>query len=106
MVDDAGLRGMVALMKMRESRLRWCVVTSVLVGDFSNAHEYGDGVWESCEEKDVWSGDSICIWRIARGELGRPQGDRGGGREDIVLVGSGSGSLQPVPRRRAVFVRY
>jgi hypothetical protein len=68
-VDDDGLRGIVALAKM-STTFGWC---------FSKVLEYGDGV-HVCgvvELKDVSSGESICIWRFARGELGRPLGDSG-----------------------------
>tara|TARA_R110002003_G_scaffold296_3_gene18621 strand:- start:5937 stop:6206 length:270 start_codon:yes stop_codon:yes gene_type:complete len=80
---DEGLRGMVALMKMRESRLR-CRVSREDCGDALS--EYGDavvGVRDCCDEKDVSRGDSI--WRFARGEVGRPYGERGV-EPDIVLM--------------------
>ena len=67
-VED-GLRGMVALMKMRESRLRWRV-SRADCGD--TLSEYGDAiaVCDCCEGKEVSRGDSIC--RLARGEVGMP----------------------------------
>jgi hypothetical protein len=45
---------------------------------FSDVLEYGDVVCDELAEKDVSSGESICIWRFARGELGRPLGESGG----------------------------
>jgi len=73
LVED-GLKGMVALMKMRESRLR-CRVSTRDCGDALS--EYGEGfvdavvgVWEDLVWKVVSSGESI--WRWARGEVGRP----------------------------------
>ena len=68
-VDD-GLRGTVALAKMSMT-FGWY---------FSDVLEYGDvvHVCGGLEVKDVSSGESICIWRFAHGELGRPLGDSGG----------------------------
>ena len=71
-VDD-GLSGMVAFMKMSESRFRCRVVSMRVVSD---AAECDDGVCDRCGDRsDVSSGESIC--RFARGELGRPYGDIG-----------------------------
>lgn len=67
-VDDAGLRGMVASANM----------STGFDGCFSDPLEYGDDVCGAVEGKDVSSGESICIWRLARGELGRPFGESGG----------------------------
>lgn len=67
-VEDAGLSGMVALMKMSESALRCRVLGVVWLASVS---EDDDGV-ESSPEKDVSRGESIC--RFARGERGRPTG--------------------------------
>ena len=84
-VDDDGLSGMVALMKIRESRLRSC---RVLCGVAASEYGGGGSVWErdcSDSEKVVSIGERT--WRFARGEVGRPQGDRG---DDIVkLYGGG-----------------
>jgi hypothetical protein len=71
-VEDAGLSGIVALMKMRESALR-CRVFGVDCCDWlANVSEDEDGVNGSCVENDVRSGSSI--WRFARGDCGRPMG--------------------------------
>lgn len=71
-VDDAGLRGMVALMKMSESWLR-CRVLGVGCSDWlARVSDDDDGV-ESCVENDMSSGSSI--WRFARGDCGKPTGD-------------------------------
>lgn len=83
-VDDVGLMGMVALMKMRESRLRY----RVSMGDCGDAFsddwdEYGEGVLgvrDGCcvyvlEGKVVVSGESN--WRFARGDVGKPVGESG-----------------------------
>lgn len=67
-VDDAGLRGMVASAK-------------ISLGDwycFSDMLEYGGGGCEISVANDVSSGESVCIWRFALGELGSPLGDSGG----------------------------
>jgi hypothetical protein len=66
-VDD-GLSGIVALIKMSESRLR-CRVSTRVCGDILS--EYGVvGVRGWSDGKDVSMGKSI--WRFARGEAGRP----------------------------------
>lgn len=44
---------------------------------FSDVLEYGEGVCDESEGNDVSSGESICIWRFARGELGSPLGGCG-----------------------------
>ena len=79
-VEDEGLSGMVALMKMRESRLRCCRAEARVCGD---ASEYGGGGSEcerdSSDAKVVSMGESI--WRFARGEAGRPT--KGESGEDI-----------------------
>lgn len=64
-VADAGLKGITALLKMRESALRWCRVSA-------SVSEDEDGVDASCAGKDVASGESM--GRVARGDLGRPKG--------------------------------
>lgn len=79
-MEDAGLSGMVALMKMRESRLR-CRVSIKLCGDcFSDSPEYGEGdcAWFAGNWNDVSRGDSRFPGRVTRGELGRPVGLKGG----------------------------
>jgi hypothetical protein len=74
-VDDAGLRGMVALAKIRESRLRCCVCGVVCDEWLARVDEDEDGE-ESCvavcDGNDVSSGESI--WRFARGDVGNPVG--------------------------------
>ena len=45
---------------------------------FLDVLEYGDGVCDESDENDVSRGESICIWRFARGELGSPLGESGG----------------------------
>lgn len=64
-IDDAGLRGMVALMKIRESVLRcrygWVCVCELL----ARVSEEEDGV-------ESWLESEVC--RVERGELGRPAG--------------------------------
>lgn len=71
-VEDAGLSGIVALMKMRESALR-CRVLGVDCCDWlASVSEDEDGVDSSCVENDVWSGSSV--WWFARGDCGRPIG--------------------------------
>lgn len=65
---DDGLRGIVQSAKM----------STLLCDCFSDVLEYGDGVCDELVEKDVSSGESICIWGFARGELGRPVGESGG----------------------------
>jgi hypothetical protein len=73
---EEGLRGIVALMKISESRLRYCGVSTSVRGD--EVSEYGDGVVEEVfDGKDVVSGGSIS--RFTRGEAGSPYG------EDIVV---------------------
>ena len=68
---DDGLRGIVALMKISESRLRYCWVSTSVRGD--EPSEYGDGVVEDAfDGKDVVIGESMT--RFARGEVGRPYG--------------------------------
>jgi hypothetical protein len=67
-VED-GLSGIVALMKMRESRLR-CRVSTRDCGDVDVLSEYGVVGVCGWVEKAVSSGESI--WRLARGEGGRP----------------------------------
>lgn len=68
---EDGLRGIVALMKMSESRLRYCWVSTSVRGD--EPSEYGDGVVEDpFDGKDVVIGESMT--RLARGEVGRPYG--------------------------------
>lgn len=67
---------MVALMKMSESRLRWRVSIRDCGETFSGLSEYGDDDGEcALFENVVSNGESI--WRFARGELGRPHGERG-----------------------------
>jgi hypothetical protein len=74
---EEGLRGIVALIKMSESRLRYCCVSTSVRGD--EVSEYGDGVVvDAFEGKDVVIGESI--WRFARGDAGSPYG------EDILIV--------------------
>lgn len=58
---------MVALMKMRESWLRWRVSTRVAGEEVS---EYGDGVRDWLDGKPVLIGERA--GRFARGEVGRP----------------------------------
>lgn len=78
-VEDAGLRGIVALMKMRESRLR-CFVSTRDCGECFS--EYGDDARESFGVgNDVSSGERSWFWRFGRGELGSETG-----MEDIVAV--------------------
>ena len=77
-VDDAGLSGMVALAKMSESALRYRVSVAYCCDRFSDASEYGEGNRDPSDANDVSRGESICIWRFARGELGRPIGPRDG----------------------------
>lgn len=97
--DDVGLSGIVALMKMRESRLR-CRVSMRDCGEA--LAEYGDGLAEygvdfseyvgfdesaddgvrAWLENLVRSGESI--WRVARGEAGRPHGEIGDGPDMVV----------------------
>ena len=74
---------MVAFAKIRESRFRCLVSTKVCGVDFSDVAEY-----DSDEVNDVSNGESICIWRTARGELGSPHGDRGG-KVGMVAIKSG-----------------
>ena len=62
---EIGLRGMVASAKM-----------STLFPDFFS--EYGDDVGDMDEAMDVSRGESKSIWRLTRGELGRPPGESGG----------------------------
>lgn len=71
--EEAGLSGMVALMKMRESRLRWRVSTKGCgegCGERFSEARYGEGPGEVIGRRDVSSGANVC--RIARGEDGRP----------------------------------
>ena len=74
-VEDAGLSGIVALMKMRESALR-CRVYGVDCCDWlasvSDDEDGVDAVEGRCVENVVLSGSSI--WRFARGDCGRPMG--------------------------------
>jgi hypothetical protein len=65
LVVEIGLRGIVASAKM-----------STLFGVcFSDVLEYGDDVCDTDGGNDVSRGDKSSIWRLARGELGRPLGE-------------------------------
>jgi hypothetical protein len=99
-VDEVGLSGMVALMKMSESWLRYRVSMRDC-GDCFSEDEYGEaltGVRDGCcvcvfDGKVVVSGESS--WRFARGDVGRPVSERAtmlkdferGAIADFVFVG-------------------
>jgi hypothetical protein len=80
-VEEVGLSGIVALMKMSESWLRYRVSIRDC-GDCFSEDEYGEaltGVRDGCcvcvfDGKVVVSGESS--WRFARGDVGRPVSER------------------------------